>query len=233
MSIPNYSPGPTTTGYFQGDLFKNVNGTKKNITLTTSTDYITDSVLEIGSAVILEIPATSSLEIESWVDQPYLNNTFASETLTLTNKTLQTNLATVQTLNGNPVWQYLGYAQITSNSTTTSTTAATPSVPIGVTVTVPTGYTKVKITVYTVLLQNSATTNSVITLWRGTVGSGTQVQQWDGNQATFQEGANLISIDTPTAGSVTYNVGLNTVSTGTATITAASNYPAFILMECC
>ena len=76
MSVPNYQPGPTTTGFFQGDLFKNIDGTYKNITLKANDDFITEIVLEIGSTVLLEIPTTTSLEIESYVDQSFLSNNY-------------------------------------------------------------------------------------------------------------------------------------------------------------
>jgi hypothetical protein len=127
-----------------------------------------------------------------------------------------------------PIWQYLGYAQITSNATQTSST------PIQVTnltstVTVPTGYTKVRVTFFSASVGSSSV--AVSEIWRGTVGSGTQIQQANAPNDSAAS-INVVALDTPGAGTVTYNVSLSTTG-GTATIQATTTGPAFILVECC
>ena len=145
-----------------------------------------------------------------------------------------TSLSGGATVNGNPVWQYLGSASITSNFTTTSSTAVQVT-GLTVTVTVPSGYTKVKITIFTEAIYASTGTGYVNSgIWRGTVGSGTQIQR----TATYASGSTqaetvcAFALDTPGAGSVTYNAALWT-NVGTATWEAGTTYPGYILVECC
>lgn len=136
--------------------------------------------------------------------------------------------------NGNPVWQYLGYAQITSNFTSWNTSQT--QVPgLSVTVTIPSGVTKVRITGYVATFTVTGT-NAVPTLaiWSGSVGSGTQLNQMNVNPGSATNGGTtVIAIYQPSSGSVTYNIGVNVSASGTNTLFAASTYPAFILVECC
>lgn len=130
----------------------------------------------------------------------------------------------------------LGYAQITSNVTSTSSPGAQLT-GLTVSVTIPSGGRKIKITVYGLALFNSATSpNYGISLWDGTVGSGTQIQAAQFNN-TWTSGSalttpvTLVAVVTPSAGSKTYNVGGFT-SSGTMSLAASSTSPAFILVEC-
>jgi hypothetical protein len=138
--------------------------------------------------------------------------------------------------NGNPVWQYLGYAQITSGfSTALGSSIQVPG--ISVAVTVPAGATKVKVTLGTFGLSTSSTTGYLTyNVWDGTVGIGTEI---GGAQAYIGIGggispANPVAIQSsPSSGSHTYNAGFSTSSGGTSTVNASSSVPAFILVECC
>jgi hypothetical protein len=58
---------------FMGSVFQNVDGVPENVTLTASNDFIVTRELEIGVGDLVELPATSSLEIESFIDQPFFN----------------------------------------------------------------------------------------------------------------------------------------------------------------
>lgn len=125
----------------------------------------------------------------------------------------------------------LGYAQITSNFATTSTTA-TQVTGLSVTVSVA-GGRRVKITVTgRTMLNSTANAYTTITVWDGTVGSGTQLGSTDFQAYAInaETPAILISAPVPSAGSHTYNVGLH-VSGGTGTLAATSTAPAFILVE--
>ena len=126
----------------------------------------------------------------------------------------------------------IGYTQVTSNFATASTTAVQVT-GLTSTATIPAGGRRTKITAYFKSVTNTnAATGNFVTLWDGTVGSGTQLQELeiDITSATFNVGGILQAVVNPSAGSKTYNVGLRTTA-GTVTMTAAATYPAFILVE--
>lgn len=124
----------------------------------------------------------------------------------------------------------LGYVQITGNITTTSTSQV-QATGLTATVTIPSGNRRIKITVYTVAFANATTANGCsLSLWDGTVGSGTQIQSLNQVPSTNTFACMIASV-TPAAGSKTYNVGFASVSSGTTTISAGSTSPAFILVE--
>ena len=93
-----------------GNAFQSQSATLESPTLLSSTDFVYDNILEIGATQLLEIPATSTLEIESYVDQPYINNalgtapdaniSFISQSAITENITLpiSTNYITTQVL---------------------------------------------------------------------------------------------------------------------------------------
>jgi uncharacterized cupin superfamily protein len=116
----------------------------------------------------------------------------------------------------------LGYAQITASAVTGS--ASWQQVPgLSLTVTVPSGGRRVRISYHAVLQAG----NSSAGIWEGTVGTGTQLSQ--ANIGTSNQFVKCEAVVTPSAGSHTYNIG--TIN-GTGTIvTAASAFPAFILVE--
>jgi hypothetical protein len=121
----------------------------------------------------------------------------------------------------------LGYAQITS-SFPTSSSSAVQVTGLTVTVTIPAGGRKVKITAWCDNL-NGATTNSQMSIWDGTVGSGTRIT--NAVALTAAGTVTALGIVTPAAGSKTYNVGLLAAGGGTATLDASATSPAFILVE--
>ena len=103
----------------------------------------------------------------------------------------------------------LGYTQITGNSgnITSSTAVTIPTNPLGVTVTIPAGGRKVKITAYITAVTNSSSAVGQITIWDGTVSSGTQLAQANvsaGTATTQNNGCVAIAVVTPSAGSKTY-----------------------------
>jgi hypothetical protein len=124
----------------------------------------------------------------------------------------------------------LGYAQITSNFSTTSTTYVQVT-GLTTTVTIPAGNRHIKITAYCGASTNTGAGVNIISIWDGPVNSGTQLAQANGNGNT---GANInleaISVVTPPAGSKTYNVGFE-VTSGPGVLGAVAIQPAFILVE--
>jgi len=126
----------------------------------------------------------------------------------------------------------LGYTQITSNFTTASATAVQVT-SLTSTVTIPAGGRKVRITAFASDIFASASAVFVMTIWDGTVGSGTQLTRClvnNGGTTGVTTPAIAHAIVTPSAGSKTYNVGFST-SAGTGTLEAGATYPAFILVE--
>lgn len=126
----------------------------------------------------------------------------------------------------------LGYTQITTNFTTTSTT---PVLVTGLTstVTIPAGGRRIKITVFVTATSNSVNNGMFVTIWDGTVGTGTQLSRLELDQATatYQTGGTCIAVVQPAAGSKTYNVGFHSTNAGTGTFSASSTAPSFLLIE--
>lgn len=122
----------------------------------------------------------------------------------------------------------LGYVQITTNFTTTSASAVQVT-SLTLTVTIPAGGRRIKVSAYTGSLASSSSGVPVLSLWNGIVGSGTQIQQCNGI-ASDGAGKYIVWSGTPGAGSVTYNLGLST-SAGTGTLTGSSTIPAFLIVE--
>jgi hypothetical protein len=128
----------------------------------------------------------------------------------------------------------LGYAQITSNSSTTTSATYVGVAGLSATVTIPSGGRRVKITAWTRALSNGTdAANSLMSIWDGTVGSGTQLTEAvaTAGGAGGLSPVTCIAVVTPAAGSKTYNVGIGSDGTHTVGLTAASFAPAFILVE--
>lgn len=129
-----------------------------------------------------------------------------------------------------PNRRLLGYKQITSNVTATTVAQMTG---LSCPVIIPTGR-KVKITTWSVEVGSSSSAATVVvSVWDGTVGSGTQLTQ--ANNASGTGVINLVQanasvVTTPSSTSKTYNAGLQ-ASAGTATCYAGSTFPAYIMVE--
>lgn len=126
----------------------------------------------------------------------------------------------------------LGYTQITSNFSTTNT-SATQITSLTSTVTIPAGGRKVKITIFARDMFNATGAAQVfVTLWDGTVGSGTQLSSTTANSNSSAIPVICMAVVTPAAGSKTYNAALHTTNASdAANFEAAATYPAFILVE--
>lgn len=191
----------------------------------TSTDTLRNAIITTGA---------SSIAASTNINQGQV---------TATSPTISSSVLMVSDYLGNlicnrsPNPTLIGYRQITSNVTTTSSTAT--QIPgLSAPVIVPTGR-KVKVSFYCLELNNStANKRSEIGLWDGTVGigSGTKIQEtqdWNGSTASVSSFVYCAAIASPTTSSKTYNAAFLTdaVSGGTVTLRAGSTAPAFIMVE--
>lgn len=127
----------------------------------------------------------------------------------------------------------LAYAQIVASITTASTTIVAAT-GLTVNATIPAGNRKVKVTVFADSNTNTAAANNTLGIWSGASSAAlttqlatieTSVPAANDFQSTY-----IVSVTTPAAGSIWYTVGWKT-SNNTATLTAATGSPAFILVE--
>ena len=151
---------------------------------------------------------------------------------TIGNAALQTNAVQANQLATSAIT--LGYVQIITN-VVLSGGAVRQVTGLSVTVTIPAGGRRIKITGYSSGVSTDASGNSgnALTIWDGAVGSGTQLSQ-SFNLATGASqttGILVQAVVQPSSGSKTYNIGCAASSAGNPTVTAAATYPAFILVE--
>lgn len=122
----------------------------------------------------------------------------------------------------------LGYAQTTSTFTLSSSqTTPTQVTGLSITVTIPSGGRRIKITAYTYACSPSAGVAD-LQIWDGTVNSGTLLQQ---SNSSSNQGVVVIATHTPPSGSKTYNVGIVNSGANNVVVAAAATSPAYILVE--
>lgn len=123
----------------------------------------------------------------------------------------------------------LGFASITSNfALTTSETTPTQVTGLTAAVTIPAGSRKVEISAFCSSVTLAAGVG-VLTIWDGTVGSGTQIGQ--GNIASSLGLGFVSAVVTPAAGAKTYNIGISNSGLNDTTVGAAATQPAYILVK--
>lgn len=128
----------------------------------------------------------------------------------------------------------LGISTPITTQLTTGNTSVTQATGITCTVTVPTGGRTIKVTLTGgVIANNTGAKNTYWSIWRGTVGSGTQIggTQFTVTTSNYSTPAFLIAPDTPSAGSITYNLGYYTDSGGTAIIQGAASAGVILIVE--
>lgn len=241
--------GTGTSAWAQANLTTDVTGTlpvanggtgvtsstgSGNTVLSTSPTLTTPSFGSIVNSGTLSLPTSSDTLVGRATTDTLTNKTINSPTIdsptVTTGITLPNNSIAAANLATSAIT--LGYAQITSNFTTTST-SATQVTGLTVTVTIPAGGRKVKITAWaSSMQQNNGLDATNISIWDGTVGSGTQLagSGQTGGGANYNTAAFCLAVVSPSAGSKTYNVGFSTQA-GTGALVAASTSPAFILVE--
>jgi hypothetical protein len=150
----------------------------------------------------------------------------------VTSAAIATNAVQASNLATNAIT--LGKTSITGSINTQSTTPV-QATGLTSTVTIPSGGRNIKVTLSGGNLSvGTGSKNMYITLWRGAVGSGTQIggTQFTQLTANFSVSLTLVAYDTPSAGSVTYNAGFYTDSGPvTLTWTGSSTSPVLLLVE--
>lgn len=121
----------------------------------------------------------------------------------------------------------LGYAERTGNFTTTTVGSNVDVTNLAVTVTVPAGGRRMKITGYCGLF-NAGGGGQIDWIIKEGSTQLTKASLPDGTKAT---NISAIYSAVPTAGSHTYKIAIQQGVSGTATVFAAATYPAFILVE--
>lgn len=126
----------------------------------------------------------------------------------------------------------IGYAEITSNFTTTTTGSDVDVTGLSVTVTVPAGGRKVQVTAFcTSLLKSGAAGDALI--WK-LKESTTQLNESAANipGSNFGiPGVTCVWESTPGAGSHTYKVAVSQTTAGTVTVTGAAGKLSFISVK--
>lgn len=131
-----------------------------------------------------------------------------------------------------PNRKILGYKQITTNATV-STSTATLVTGLSVPVLIPLGR-KALVTLFTSGLSNTAGPRSdFMDIWDGTVGSGTQISGGDSFSTAAGNSTALTAtaLVTPATSSKIYNAAVHTDGAGTATFAASAARPAYLLVE--
>ena len=153
---------------------------------------------------------------------------------TVNTAALQTNAVGASNLATSAIT--LGFAQITANVSSTST-SATYVTGLGVLVTIPAGNRKVEITFFSPSAGNVSNTNgATFTIWSGnTVGTLTtqlaQANQIPSSSGVPNDFVICQAIQTPAAGSIAYSIAQTVLVSGTSTIAAAPTTPAFIIVK--
>lgn len=123
----------------------------------------------------------------------------------------------------------LGYVQITTvYAHTTNNNVATQIPGLSLTVTIPSGGRRIRVTFYTDSI-NSTSGINVIRIWDGPVLTGTAIGQ--ANSASINNFVMCPVIINPSAGSKTYNVSVENTSNVTHNVDAATTAPAYLLVE--
>lgn len=132
---------------------------------------------------------------------------------------------------------YLGSVTRTSAFTTTSATDVQVT-SMSISITVPAGSRKVKITAYCGEASDTGANGGVgISIWDGTVGSGTQLATSRFYESTRPANALMpliaIALVSPSSGAKTYNMAAREIGgVGTATLSGSSIQPILLMAEC-
>lgn len=134
------------------------------------------------------------------------------------------------------VWKYL--TSVTALSTfSTASSSPTQVTSFTLPATIPTGVTQVRASISGGFLTTSvASKNIYLTIWRGTPGSGTLVASYQATSVNANTAfpINLFGLDTPSAGSQTYNLAVAADSGGNIFVNGSSGQgPLNFVLDYC
>lgn len=175
--------------------------------------------------------------LKTYFDGLYLG--ISANAVSATTATTATKFAATKTINGTA---FDGSTNITlANNSVTAAQLATNAITLGytavapfnsasatdvqinnasLTITIPAGGRYVKITGYFPTSYTTAAGYTIITIWDGTVGSGSKLQEsfWQGTTGAQQNSFTILTIVSPAAGTKTYNLGLRQAGGTTANL---------------
>lgn len=125
----------------------------------------------------------------------------------------------------------LGYTGITSNFTTTAVNTITDVTNLTVTVTVPSGGRRLKITAFCPQLVSSQAAGNVLDMYIRESTTTLSYGRFSTPVANYGTPMTVVYSVVASAGSHTYKVSALQQAAGTLTFTAAADRPAFILVE--
>lgn len=125
----------------------------------------------------------------------------------------------------------LGYAEITTSFTTTTTPTNVDVTGLAATVTVPTGGARIKITAYSYGITTSGSAGVVMDWAIYESATRLNVSGLHLPVTSYRVGANCVATTVASAGSHTYKVVIAQSGAGTYTVGADSTAPAYILVE--
>ncbi len=190
--------------------------------------------LKVSNAATTNAPAIAAEGSDTNIGLTMTSKGSGNITLTAGSSGVVSTNSPTLALNSNPVWQYLGSAQITSNINTTST-SATLMTGLSVGVTIPTGATRVRVTLYGPNILQAPGTNGNVYIYSGpTYGALTTQKQYGVAYGGLQAPPVIFIDNSPVAGSIYYSGAYLTNNASDAILVyASSGGPAYILVECC
>jgi len=207
-------------------------------TFTASKDTYVDLIETDGSNIAtvsyteLASGATGSSPVSNGMHIGVVNSSASAiTTISQTSTTRSNDYLGYPLFQTTPNRRIIGYAQITSNATS-SGTGVTAVAGLQKTVIVPAGAV-IKISVFSSNFVAGSANQPQVSLWDGASATGTQISGYVmAATNTDSSGVNLSAVVSNAAGGTkVYSVGIQQPTSGTATLAASATQPAYILIE--
>lgn len=223
----------TARAYIGGTLEVYINGLKQ-----TRVTHFTETTPSSGTLTMSDAPLTGDVITVNYqynlnpssnadtVDGIHANTTATANQLLPLDANSTFSQVNIQT-------STLGYAQITSNFTSTTVTTPIDVTSLTTTVTVPAGGRRIKVTAFSQAFNANGTVPKGVRCYILEDGTVINICNYDiyNTQAGYGIPMTVFASKIPSAGSHTYKVQMSQTTAGTMTTTAGATYPAFILVE--